>query len=139
MSISDSFRSRSETSRAAAKAPAPFSLRLSAEERAQLELAAGGQPLGAFIRERLLGGDLVPRRTRGRYPVKDHVALAQVLGALGASRLANNLNQLAKAAHMGALPVSPDVEEELKEACAAVREIRARLLTALGVTEGGAS
>ncbi|XWN31406.1 MAG: plasmid mobilization relaxosome protein MobC [Devosia sp.] len=138
MSISEDFRSKSVSSTKPPRRPAPFSLRLSVEERTRLEKAAGGQPLGSFIREQLLGGDLVPRRTRGRTPVKDHAALAKVLAALGASRLANNLNQLAKAAHMGALPVSPEVEAELQEACAAVREIRLRLLQALGVGQGGA-
>lgn len=136
MSISDNFRSKTGASGAPAKSPPPFSLRLSAEERARLEAAAGGTPLGTFIRERLLGEELTLRRTRGRHPVKDHAALARVLGALGASRLASNLNQIAKAAHMGALPVSPDLEEELTEACAAIREMRAMLLSALGVKDG---
>lgn len=138
MSISENFRSETVPSRTAAKAPTPFSLRLSREERARLEKAAGGQPLGAFIREQLLGGDLVPRRTRGREPVQDHAALAKLLGALGRSKLASNLNQLAKAAHLGTLPVSEEVVRELNEACVAVRQIRGLLLCALGLREGGA-
>lgn len=114
------------------KRPAPFSLRLSFEERAQLEEAAAGMPLGTFIREKLLGGDLTPRRTRGRNPVKDHAALAKVLGALGQSRLSSNLNQLAKAAHVGALPVTPEIEEQLTQACAEIRGLRSELMKALG-------
>lgn len=137
MSISEDFRSKSVPSVKKPRKPKPFSLRLSYEERAKLEKAAGGQPLGAFIRERLLGGDLVPRRTRGRAPVKDHAALAKVLAALGASRLAINLNQLAKAAHLGTLPISPEIEGDLKDACVAVRDMRCRLLNALGVKNGG--
>ncbi len=44
-------------------APAPFSLRLTFEERAALESAAGDQPLGSYIRYRLLGEDeQQPRR-----------------------------------------------------------------------------
>ena len=113
-------------------ASAPFSLRLTTEERATLERAAAGMPLGVFIRAKLFGGDLSPRRTRGRAPVKDHKALARVLGALGQSRLASNLNQLAKAAHLGALPVTPELERELGEACAQIRGLRDELMRALG-------
>lgn len=41
-----------------AKALPPFSIRLTLEERAALERAAVGLPLGAFVRERLFGSDL---------------------------------------------------------------------------------
>ncbi|MFP7673720.1 plasmid mobilization relaxosome protein MobC [Marivita sp. S0852] len=114
------------------KTPPPFSLRLSKEERATLETAAAGMPLGPFIKAKLFDGDLSPRKTRGQAPVKDHAALAQALGLLGNLRLANNLNQLAKAANMGALPLSPEVEEELMATCAAVLAVRMELMKALG-------
>ena len=117
------------------KPPPPFSLRLSFEERAVLEHAAAGQSLGAYIRSKLFDGDLTPRRTRGHRPVKDHTALAKVLGALGQSRLSSNLNQLAKAAHIGALPVTPELAEELFDACAQIRAMRIDLLKALGHSE----
>lgn len=117
------------------KSPAPFSLRLSFDERATLERAAAGIPLGAYIRKKLFDSDLTPRRTRGQHPVKDHTALAHVLGALGSSRLPSNLNQIAKAAHIGALPVAPELETELQEACLQIREIRTDLLRALGHTQ----
>lgn len=116
----------------------PFSLRLTVEERAKLEQAAAGMALGAYIRVKLLGGDLTPRRTRGAAPVKDHAALAQVLGMLGHMRLANNLNQIARSANIGALPLTPEVEEELAKACAAVIAMKAELMRALGYpVEGG--
>ena len=73
----------------------PFSLRLTFEERAQLEQDAADMALGAYIRERLFGEDVAPRKTRGKAPVKDYEALGRVLGALGSSRLSSNLNQLA--------------------------------------------
>ena len=114
------------------KYPPPFSLRLTFEERARLEREAAGMALGAYIRDRLLGEDASPRRTRGKFPVKDHQALGQVLGSLGASRLSSNLNQLAHAANSGSLPVTPDTETQLIEACAAVQEMRDALLRALG-------
>ncbi|GAB5470467.1 MAG: hypothetical protein Kilf2KO_34970 [Rhodospirillales bacterium] len=119
----------------ARKAPLPFSIRFTVEERAALEQAAAGMPLGEYIRQTLFSGSLARPKTRGRYPVKDHAALARVLGALGASRLSSNLNQLAKAAHVGALPVTPDLETELQEACAAIQAMRSDLMRALGYAD----
>lgn len=110
----------------------PFSIRLSFDERAKLEAAAAGQPLGAFIRETIFGSDIQPRRTRDKNPVADHQALAQVLAALGASRLSSNLNQLAHSANIGALPVLPETEEALQAACQDIRQMRRMLMIALG-------
>jgi len=116
---------------------APFSIRLTESERAQLDQAAGDMPLSDYIRSCLFGEHVKHRRPRGKAPVKDHRSLAQVLGALGASRLASNLNQIAKAAHMGALPLTPETEDELRSACAEVRAMRRDLLAALGVRADG--
>ena len=118
------------------KSPPPFSLRLTAAERARLENDAAGKTLGAYIRERLFGKDAAPRQRRGSSPVKDHEALGRVLGALGQSRLSSNLNQLAKAVNTGSLPVTPETEAELKEACREVSALRDELLRALGKSPG---
>ena len=67
-----------------------------------------------------------------RGPIKDGEALGQVLGLLGQSRLSNNLNQLAKAANLGALPVLKETEDDIRAACADVRDMRLLLLRALG-------
>lgn len=131
-STSDDFRKNS-----ARKHPPPFSLRLTFEERAQLEKAANGIPLGAYIKAVLFSQDLKKVRRRGHQPVKDHAALARVLAALGQSRLASNLNQMAKAVHAGALPVNPDTEADLERACADIRTIRAALIEALGLESEG--
>lgn len=114
------------------KYPPPFSIRFTFEERARLDADRGSAPLSAYIREKLFGEDVTPRKRPGNSPVGDSEALGRVLGALGASRLSSNLNQLAKAVNTGALPVSPEVEAELIEACQEVRELRADLLRALG-------
>ena len=120
------------------KYPPPFSLRFTFDERAKLDMLRGSMPLGRYIREQLLGDDAAPRKRRGRYPVKDQEALGRVLGALGSSRLSQNLNQLARASNSGSLPVSPDVEEELRQACADVNAMREELLRALGsLSDGG--
>ncbi|MCC6829543.1 MAG: plasmid mobilization relaxosome protein MobC, partial [Novosphingobium sp.] len=105
----------------------PFSLRLSFEERARLQQQADGMPLGAYIRERLLAEP--PRRSR--LTPADRQALLQVLGVLGQSRIANNLNQLAKQAHLGTLPVTPDIEAALTDAIATIATMSEMLVLAL--------
>jgi len=114
----------------------PFSLRLTQEERERLEAEAKGKPLGVYIRERLLGDGTAPRKLR-RKPAADQAGLAKVLGMLGQSRLANNLNQIAKAAHIGVLVVSPALIEEIEEACRDIRTMREALLSALGFPPAG--
>ena len=117
--------------------PPPFSLRLTFEERARLERDAAGTPLGAYMRQRLLeDSSAAPPRRRHQFPVKDRQALLQALGLLGQSRLANNLNQLAKAANLGTLPVGPDTEADLQEAVRDVAMIREAILKAIGLERG---
>ena len=112
--------------------PAPFSLRLTEDERKALDALADGQPWGAYIKEAIFDRQVRPR-TRGAKPVKDRAELARLLGLLGASRISQNINQLAKAANTGSLPVNADVHRALLESCDAVRTMRALLLTALGL------
>lgn len=107
----------------------PFSLRLSFEERARLQEMAEGQPLGGYIRARLLDQQTKRRGSS----IRDREALAQVLGLLGQSRLSNNLNQLAKLANIGSLPLTPETEAELRAAAAEVMAIRRLLVSALGL------
>lgn len=114
----------------------PFSIRLTQEERERLELEAKGKPLSVYIRERLLGDGTAPRKLR-RKPAADQAGLVKVLGMLGQSRLANNLNQIAKAAHIGVLVVSPALLEELENACRDIRIMRDALLSALGFPPAG--
>lgn len=132
--LADKFRQavNDEPQKPTRKATAPFSLRLSPTERARLEAEAGNQPLGAYIRSRLLGEKVEKRRVTRR-PAIDHKKLAMVLAELGRSRLASNINQLAKAANIGALDVSPEVEGELQEACQSIASVREALIDALGV------
>ena len=126
---------RTAASGEAAKTPCPFSLRLTFEERQALEREAGRQSLGAYIRSRLFGGGERQRRSY-RKPLKDDQALAKLLGALGESRLANNLNQLAKAANTGSLPITPETENAIYAACRDVERIRKELIAALGLGAG---
>lgn len=116
--------------------PPPFSLRLTYEERARLDAERGSKTLAAYIRECLFGVDAAPRKKRGNSPVQDKEALGRMAGALGQSRLSQNMNQLAKAVNSGSLPVTPETEAEIKEACREISEMRAELLAALGKMPG---
>ncbi len=114
----------------------PFSLRLTQEERTSLEKAAAGRPLSAYIRWLIFKDDLpdMPKkRTRGESASIDHKALAQLLGALGQSRISSNINQLARAANSGSLPVNQEVLDALKEAVQSVHWMRNTLIKALGL------
>jgi hypothetical protein len=114
------------------RAPPPFSIRLTEAEKQRLKALAGAKPVGAYIRERLLADDVSPRKAR-RAVVQDYDKLAALLALLAQSHLAQNLNQLARHANMGTLNVTLDVVQELLAACAHVREMRATLISALGV------
>ena len=118
--------------------PSPFCLRLTFEERAALEQAASGQPLAVYVRSRLFDDSLPPRRTRNKHPVKDHKALAELLAELGRLRVSTNLNQLARAANSGSLPVTPETEQALQQACADIGWMRDRLMAGLGLPAGAA-
>lgn len=114
----------------------PFSIRLTDGEKRLLLDRAGQLPLGVYVRQLILEqAAQAPRRRqrRVRTPVQDHDALARVLAALGQSRIANNLNQLAKAVNIGALPVSLEAEQDINEGCAAVIAMRRDLMRALGL------
>ena len=111
----------------------PVSLRMTFEEKANLELAAAGMSLSSYIRWRIFDPASPPPKHRGKQPVKDHVALARLLAMMGQSRIGNNLNQLAKAVNSGSLPVTPETEAELLEAARAVVHMRRLLLEALQI------
>ncbi len=113
----------------------PFSLRLSFEERARLEQEAADMALGAYIRARVFDDSRPPRRSRGKRPVKDYQELARLAAALGNSRLSSNVNQLARAVNSGSLPVTPETELALLEACADIAWMRIALMKALGLYE----
>ncbi len=117
------------------KRAAPFSLRLTADERAYLEQLAGNRSLSAYIREQLLG-DKVHKRRVLRKPKMDEAQYASLLAALGQSHLSSNLNQLAKHANMGTLDVSEETERQLEEAYKTILVVRETLLMALGLKTG---
>jgi len=117
--------------------PAPFSIRLSEEERAYLERKAGNKPLGAYIRSRLLE-DAEASRKPSRAPSMDYALLGKILGLLGKSELASRLCLLAVATEAGRIALAEEEREALLEACADMHEVRALLVASLGLKAGGA-
>jgi len=112
--------------------PAPFSLRLNSQERQEMQRLAAGQPLGRFIKDAILKHGQRPAFKR-KPLIADQKALAKLLGALGQSRIASNINQLAKAANSGSLPVNKDVIDGLNDAVEAIRWMRDTLIKAIGI------
>lgn len=121
------------------KRRAPFSLRLTEQERERLEQEAGETPLATYIKFRLFNNlpDLAKLQPGAKRPASDTQLIAKLLAALGQARLANNLNQLAKAANMGTLDMRPETEDELIAACEEVHAMRRDLIAALGLKPDG--
>jgi len=96
----------------------PFSIRLSDEERAQLEREADSLSLGPYIRFKLLGTE--PALKKARRPKASQRELAKILAWLGQSEIGPSLRELGKAARLGALPDSPETTASINKACSTV-------------------
>lgn len=117
------------------KRRAPYSLRLSKTEREYLQSKSGHLSLHAYIRARIFDDD-APLSSERKLPrVNDTQALSKVLGALGRSNIANNLNQIAKAANAGTLALDHSVIDDLYQAVSEVANMRADLIRALGLRD----
>jgi hypothetical protein len=88
--------------------------------------------LSTYLRAVALGEEL-PRRRRSGLPIEDRAAVAQLLGLLGQSRIANNLNQLAYHANVGALTFDDEARRQIEETYDHVVAMRVTLLRALGM------
>lgn len=107
-------------------------MRLTQDERVRLEADAGRQPLGGYIKSRLFDG-APPKRRRKTAPVYDDKQIAMVLAVLGRSRLSQNMNQIAKAANTGTLNATPELHQEIIDACNEIKMMRHMLIAALGI------
>lgn len=126
---------RNERAPGTPKRPPPFSLRLNADERRQLEEDAGRHSMSSYIKSCLFDPDRPVKPVRGLTPVKDQEALAQVLALLGSSRLSEHLAELADQARHGVLPLDGETETGLRRACEDIQVMRRFLLAALGIRE----
>lgn len=140
-SISDVQEEFSNSASALARStrkPSPrITLRLTEEEDAKLRQLCEGMTVSAYIRQRLFGNNTARRKRRSHAPVKDQAAMAQILGLLGDSRIANNLNQLAFHANTGTLLIDDQTTNQINEAYAHILTMRAELVKALGLSGRG--
>lgn len=114
----------------------PLSFRVTPSEKRLITERANGRPISTYLRHVALSGDALPRR-KAHAPDVNDAKVAQILAALGTSRLASNLNQLAKSANIGTLPVTDELCDDLHAACAAVQSMRHDLIIALGIKAEG--
>lgn len=110
-------------------------LRFSLDDYEHLQQLADGMALATYIRAKALGEKLPRRKPRSAASVADKQALAQILGLLGQSRIANNLNQLAHHANIGSLAMDEDTQNQISETYDHVFFLRKTLIKALGLQE----
>ncbi|MEO1291606.1 MAG: hypothetical protein AAFV62_02035 [Pseudomonadota bacterium] len=114
------------------KRPSPLSVRLSFEERAQLERDAGGLPLSSYIKGRLFDSSAKPLKRRRKSPVEDNAALARALNVLRHSNLGASMQALANAASNGRSRFTREQRKQVEQACDDIAAMRSAILEALG-------
>lgn len=117
-----------------------LSVRLLPEERRIVERAvkdSGSSSIAQYARAALLSADRLPSVGEQRFsPAARQTLLAQILRTVGELDCVRNLTDLATAARLGVLPLTPETIDELQAACEAIQDIRARLIAALGGRKG---
>lgn len=117
------------------KRPSPISLRLTEEEKEELNKLASGMPINAYIKSCLFRSSACKPKINGSTLVKDRKALAQAIGLLGQSELARNLSQIAYEAKSGSLLLDEQTMKDINLACEQITTIRLSLITALGLKD----
>ncbi len=94
----------------AKRRPAPFSVRLRPETEARLKRDATlfGLSAGGYLNWLIENPGIAPPMQQGELEIP-----AKIIALLGEGRVSQNLNQIARACHLGVLPVSPELEAEL--------------------------
>jgi len=110
-------------------------LRFSPDDYETLKQLADGMTLATYIRAKALDNELPRRKHRSSAPIADKQALGQILGLLGQSRIANNLNQLAFHANVGSLVMDDETHTRILESYQHVLFLRKSLISALGLRE----
>lgn len=114
-----------------------LSIPLTLDLKAELERRAGRQPVSAYARGVLFpANDNTPRKPSvPRHSRMDRRDMAAVLARVGAMQASASLQELARLGRLGALPMTPEVEAALLQACADIAAIRTILMKALGLRE----
>lgn len=113
----------------------PYTMRFSRNERKAMEILA--EPLGCsvpeLIRFKVLNEDTGQQIAYLLEHINEQSENAKILAELGKSRIANNLNQIAKAINTGTLEITPDVVLQINEAYEAILWIRSQLIRKQGL------
>lgn len=117
------------------KRPSPLSVRLSAEQRAQLEHDAIGMSLNAYVLSKLFDDPEAARKRRrkSRAPSTRDKAVSRALRRLSHAGIAAYLAGQILAQEEGRLFLSANEEEQLREAYAECYQIRCDLVEAMGL------
>ena len=110
--------------------PPPFSIRFSWEQRDKLDELAGDQSWGGYIKWLVFSKQAAHKQAPA---IQDRKALGRLLGALGKSRISSNINQLAKAANSGSLPVNEEVTKALNNAVRSIEWMKITLIEGMGL------
>ncbi|GAA6210624.1 hypothetical protein NBRC116602_03640 [Hyphomicrobiales bacterium 4NK60-0047b] len=114
------------------KRMAPLSVRLSKEQRKQLERDAVGMSLNAYVLSKLFDDPVSPKRRR-KEPTQKNKAIARALRQLSQAGLVGYLlNQIA-AIEENRLQLPPDEEKQLRQAYTNCCNLRRDLIEALGL------
>ena len=110
------------------KRPAPFSVRLSVDERRELvrRAEAAGLSIGGYWKSAVFN---LPPPRKSRRPSVDRIELAKLLGQLG--RVGNNINQLTRTLNAEGSVEIPELVTALKE----LTDMRAAIMNAIGYQE----
>jgi len=114
----------------------PVSVRLTPEERLELEKAAGGVSLSQYIRSRLFQVGTIENQNCSEErisPAARQILLAQILSSLGKSGTATTLSELTELVRLGLLPDDADIAPTLAQARDEAAKLRGELLRALGL------
>ena len=111
----------------------PFSIRLNWQQREELEKLTKGGSWGTYIKEAIFSDMKKPPANSRVIKEMDHKILGKLLGALGKSRISNNINQLARAANSGSLQVNEETVKALHDACRAIQWMKITLIEGMGL------
>ncbi len=111
---------------------APLSVRLSKEQRDQLERDAIGMSLNAYVLSKLFDDDATSKRKR-RMPTKRDRAISSALRKFGQCGIVTYLYSQLHAVEDGRLSLPAEQEAELRTACGGLEDIRRDLIEAMGL------
>ncbi|MBO6549307.1 MAG: hypothetical protein JJ964_06765 [Rhizobiales bacterium] len=114
------------------KRMAPLSVRLSKEQRVQLERDAVGMSLNAYVISKLFDNPTKPKR-RCKEPTQKDKAIARALRQLSQAGLVGYLLSQIEAIEENHLSLPEDEEEQLRQAYTDCCSLRRDLIEALGL------